>query len=87
MLAYCTVKPLMPELVIQLEPRRAVFAGAKIAKDKLNLPLVSTKLCAFSTKQDFSNAPIDQENGATQREDPAEVSCAARCAAARCAAR
>jgi hypothetical protein len=43
-----------PELKIQLEPRKAVFATSKIAKDKLQLPLYSPKLMTYTAKGDYS---------------------------------
>ena len=39
---------------IQVEPRRAVFADAKFLKDRLLLPLLSTRVQAFSGKIEYS---------------------------------
>lgn len=48
------LKDSMPELIIQVEPRKGVFADAKIGKDKLALPLFSTNLRAFTGKGDYT---------------------------------
>ena len=49
-----SLKDSMPALIIQVEPRKAVFADAKIGKDKLALPLFSTNLRAFTGKGDYT---------------------------------
>ena len=44
----------IPELKVQLEPRKAVFATSKLAKDKVHLPLVSGRFLFYLQKGDYT---------------------------------